>query len=166
MRGSSDLWLASVATLDNVVENPPGLQRLGSEESLGQYLSDIWERREFAVVVPANDLRAQNMDTALGQLWHILNPAALIAIYWLIFGVLLGVDGQPRWQLNDVGNTHAAKNLPKLFSHRTGGLHKCEIMCRGVPQIEVKAALQLQRRSGSELYLICRVDNDEEQSVR
>lgn len=75
-----------------MAENPSGLQKLGSEASLGQYLSEIWERREFAVVVPANDLRAQNMDTALGQLWHILNPAALIAIYWLIFGVLLGVD--------------------------------------------------------------------------
>ena len=36
------------------------------------------------------------MDTALGQLWHLLNPALLVGVYFLIFGVVLdtrrGVD--------------------------------------------------------------------------
>ena len=63
---------------------------------MGEYLRDVWRRREFAVVVPAQDLRAQNMDTALGQLWHLVNPALLVGVYFLIFGVLLdtrrGVD--------------------------------------------------------------------------
>ena len=54
-----------------------------------KYVAELWARREFAIVVPANDIRAQNMDTVLGQVWHILNPAALIAVYWLVFGVLL-----------------------------------------------------------------------------
>ena len=70
----------------------PSLQRLGAPETLRGYLAELWARREFAVVVPANDLRAQNMDTVLGQLWHILNPAALVAVYWLVFGVLLETD--------------------------------------------------------------------------
>ena len=69
---------------------------LTAAPSLGAYLRDVWRRREFAVVVPAQDLRAQNMDTALGQLWHLVNPALLVGVYFLIFGVLLdtrrGVD--------------------------------------------------------------------------
>lgn len=74
----------------------PTLHLLGVERSSSGYLRDLWERREFAVVVPANDIRAQNMDTLLGQMWHILNPAALVAVYWLVFDVLLktsrGID--------------------------------------------------------------------------
>lgn len=70
----------------------PNLQDLSTAQTLRGYLTELWERREFAVVVPANDLRAQNMDTALGQLWHVLNPAALVLVYWLVFGVLLSTD--------------------------------------------------------------------------
>ncbi len=60
------------------------------------YLREAWRRREFAIVVPAQDLRAQNMDTALGQLWHLVNPALLVGVYFLVFGVVIdtrrGVD--------------------------------------------------------------------------
>ncbi len=56
------------------------------------YMRDAWRRREFATVVPMQDLRAQNMDTVLGQVWHLLNPALLVAVYFLIFGVLLETD--------------------------------------------------------------------------
>ena len=47
-------------------------------------------------MVPAHDIRSQNMDTFLGQFWHIVNPALMVGVYFLIFGVLLdarrGVD--------------------------------------------------------------------------
>ena len=60
------------------------------------YLREVLRRREFAMVVPIQDLRAKNMDTVLGQLWHLINPALLVGIYYLIFGVVLetsrGVD--------------------------------------------------------------------------
>ncbi len=69
---------------------------LTAPPSVAAYLREVWDRREFALVVPAQDLRAQNMDTALGQLWHVVNPALLVGVYFLIFGVLLdtsrGVD--------------------------------------------------------------------------
>ena len=53
------------------------------------YLREAWRRREFAILVPAQDLRAQNMGTALGQLWHLVNPALLVGVYFLIFGVVI-----------------------------------------------------------------------------
>ena len=69
---------------------------LTSRPSPLDYLREAWRRREFAIVVPAQDLRAQNMDTALGQFWHLMNPALLVGVYFLIFGVVIdtsrGVD--------------------------------------------------------------------------
>ncbi len=69
---------------------------LTARPSVVAYVREAWNRREFALVVPAQDLRAQNMDTALGQLWHVVNPALLVGVYFLVFGVLLdtsrGVD--------------------------------------------------------------------------
>ena len=65
------------------------LMDLGAVPSSTAYLREAWRRREFAVVVPIQDLRAQNMDTAMGQLWHLLNPALLVGVYFFIFGVVL-----------------------------------------------------------------------------
>lgn len=69
---------------------------LSFRPSTTSYLREAWRRREFAIVMPAQDLRAQNMDTALGQLWHLMNPALLVGVYFLIFGVVIdtgrGVD--------------------------------------------------------------------------
>ena len=65
---------------------------LASGLSMTAYVRDLWERRHFAVVVPANDIRAQNMDTFFGQLWHLFNPALLITVYYVIFGVLLDAN--------------------------------------------------------------------------
>ena len=60
------------------------------------YLAEVWRRRDFAILVPVQDLRAQNMGSALGQLWHLLNPALMVAVYFLIFGLVIdtsrGVD--------------------------------------------------------------------------
>ena len=65
------------------------LYDLTQPPSSGAYLREAWRRREFAILVPAQDLRAQNMGTALGQLWHLVNPALLVGVYFLIFGVVI-----------------------------------------------------------------------------
>jgi len=59
------------------MSEPSGLHRLSDQQSLGNYLREAWERRAFAVVVPRQDIRAQNMDTVLGQFWHVVNPALM-----------------------------------------------------------------------------------------
>ena len=72
------------------------LHDLTQPPSSASYLREAWRRREFALLVPVQDLRAQNMGTALGQLWHLANPALLVGVYFLIFGVVIdtsrGVD--------------------------------------------------------------------------
>lgn len=61
-------------------------------ESLGRYLRDLWRWRNFILTVPLNDMRAQNQDTFFGQLWHLLNPLCLAGIYYVIFGLILGIS--------------------------------------------------------------------------
>lgn len=68
---------------------PPHLRRLGGTPSLRDYLASIWSRRYFAWSVARGEIRTQHLDTALGNLWHLINPLLLIGVYYLVFGVIL-----------------------------------------------------------------------------
>jgi len=70
---------------------PPGLVKLGAPPSLREYLSSIWARRELATSIPLGELKAQNQDTVLGGLWHLLNPLLLVLVYYVVFGLILRV---------------------------------------------------------------------------
>ena len=72
----------------------PELRRVGTSLPLRDYLRELWIRREFAITVPLGELRAQNQDTSLGQLWHLLNPLLLIGIYYFVFGVVLEIESR------------------------------------------------------------------------
>lgn len=71
------------------VDVPPGLKRVGVAPSLKEYFADLWAHRDFLVTVPLGELRAQNQNSALGNLWHLLNPLLLAGVYYLVFGVIL-----------------------------------------------------------------------------
>jgi teichoic acid transport system permease protein len=77
---------------DDVLARYPNLRRVGASLPLRDYLTEVWRRREFAITVPLGELKAQNQDTTLGQLWHLLNPLMLIGVYYFVFGVVLGVS--------------------------------------------------------------------------
>lgn len=62
------------------------------KERIGPYVKAVWERRSYVTYVAISELRAKQVNTVLGNLWHLLNPALTIAVYYLVFGVLLGVD--------------------------------------------------------------------------
>jgi teichoic acid transport system permease protein len=57
---------------------------------LRPYFRELWRRREFAVEMSRAGLRAQNANTALGQLWNILNPLLLGVVYWVLVTILRG----------------------------------------------------------------------------
>jgi teichoic acid transport system permease protein len=59
---------------------------------LRTYLRELSDRREYIFRVPLDDLRAENYDTVLGNIWHLLNPTLLVGVYYLVFGVILGTD--------------------------------------------------------------------------
>ena len=72
--------------------NLEGLFYPGFHGSFMSYISKLAERREFIIKVPKHELRSQQMGTLLGNVWHLLNPILSIAVYALIFGVILKVD--------------------------------------------------------------------------
>lgn len=64
-----------------------GLRQLGVRPPLSEYLRLLWARRDFVVALPVGQLRSRNANTVLGAFWHLLNPLALAAAYYLVFGV-------------------------------------------------------------------------------
>lgn len=71
---------------------PPTLHPVAGRPSLGRYLSELADRREFIRTMPRHDLHAQNMHTVLGNLWFLVDPILSTAVYYVIFGLLLDVD--------------------------------------------------------------------------
>lgn len=61
----------------------------GSFAPLHIYLQRIWERRGYLIYGARTELQSRNQNTVLGNLWHLLNPILGIAVYYLIFGLLL-----------------------------------------------------------------------------
>ncbi len=71
-----------------------GLTSINADVSTSQYLRQMWERREFAVEVPLEELRTQHKTTLIGNVWHLGNPILTIGVYYFVFGTLLG-GGRP-----------------------------------------------------------------------
>ncbi|MBC7372807.1 MAG: ABC transporter permease [Frankiales bacterium] len=53
-------------------------------------LSELRDSRELLVNLTMREVRSKYKRTALGQGWSLLNPLANLAIFTLVFGVLLG----------------------------------------------------------------------------
>lgn len=79
--------------MSSVSAPPSGLLPLGGRPRWRDYLRAIWARREFTYNLAAGQLRGQNLDTLLGNFWQLINPILLIGVYYLVFGVLFGLDG-------------------------------------------------------------------------
>ncbi|SVE17685.1 uncharacterized protein METZ01_LOCUS470539, partial [marine metagenome] len=66
-----------------------GLFPVGQSTPLGEYLRELWARRDYIVRVPLADLRSQNANTLLGGIWLVLNPLLQVGVYFLVFGVIM-----------------------------------------------------------------------------
>lgn len=72
--------------------NPSRLISINAMMSTREYLTAMWNRREFTLEVPLEQLRTAHRTTLLGNLWHIGNPLLFVAVYYLIFGVIFEVN--------------------------------------------------------------------------
>jgi teichoic acid transport system permease protein len=57
---------------------------------LGAYVRELWRRRQFALELARTNLRSQHFNTALGQLWLIVNPLLLTFIYFVLVDIVGG----------------------------------------------------------------------------
>jgi teichoic acid transport system permease protein len=64
---------------------------------LRPYLRTVWQRRHFAFELARSDLRARHFNTALGQLWLIVNPLFLALVYFLLVTIVRGGSRGPEF---------------------------------------------------------------------
>ncbi len=55
---------------------------------LKSYLRQLWRRRQFAFELARSDLRSKHFNTALGQIWLILNPLLLGLVYFALVQIV------------------------------------------------------------------------------
>jgi teichoic acid transport system permease protein len=64
---------------------------------LGPYFRDLWERRHLAYELARANLRSQNYNTALGQLWLVLNPLFLGLVLFALVTIVRGGSRGPEF---------------------------------------------------------------------
>lgn len=69
-----------------------GLTPIGQQPALRTYMASLWERRYFMITFARSRIAAENAESRLGQLWQVLNPLLNAAVYYLVFGVILGAN--------------------------------------------------------------------------
>jgi teichoic acid transport system permease protein len=84
---------------------------------MGHYLSLVWKRREFALELSRTTMRAKHFDTAFGQLWLLLNPLLLGAVYFLLVDLI----------------RHHPRPL-SFFAHLLGGLFLYQVLQTGATE--------------------------------
>lgn len=79
-----------------VLVNRTGLHPLSNRQTLGRYLRDLASRRTFIFADARSKSFRNGSGTFLGKLWIFFDPLLQVALYALVFGVILntsrGVD--------------------------------------------------------------------------
>ncbi|MGH4028547.1 ABC transporter permease [Actinomycetota bacterium Odt1-20B] len=70
-----------------------GLTVSGARPGLFEYVRQLWGRRHFILAFSQAKLTAQYSQAKLGQLWQVATPLLNAAVYFFIFGLLLGGRG-------------------------------------------------------------------------
>src|SRR6266536_1798768 len=69
-----------------------GLTQSAARPTLRQYLAEVWSRRQFIWAFASAKNLSLYTEAKLGQVWQVLTPLLNAGVYYLIFGVLLGIS--------------------------------------------------------------------------
>ncbi|MEV1026545.1 ABC transporter permease [Streptomyces sp. NPDC050264] len=69
-----------------------GLTVSGARPSLAAYVGQLWQRRHFITAFSTAKLTSQYSQAKLGQVWQVATPLLNAAVYYFIFGVLMGTS--------------------------------------------------------------------------
>ena len=64
---------------------------------LSRYWKSLWSRRTFISEYSRSELREQHFDSVFGQLWLVLNPLLLSAVYFLLIVIIRGSSDSVRY---------------------------------------------------------------------
>ncbi len=70
-----------------------GLTVSGARPSLPDYVRQLWDRRHFILTFSRAKLHAQYSQAKLGQVWQVATPLLNAAVFYFIFGLILGGRG-------------------------------------------------------------------------
>lgn len=68
-----------------------GLRDARETDRLSIYLHQLWQRRTYAWYVAKSEMRSRQINSVLGNLWHLINPMLQVGIFFLMFAVILDV---------------------------------------------------------------------------
>jgi ABC-2 type transport system permease protein len=57
---------------------------------LWERVTEIWRYRELLVAFSRTELKVKYKNSVLGFAWSMLNPALYLAVYWVVFDLILG----------------------------------------------------------------------------
>ena len=55
---------------------------------LGQRLKDLWTNRDLLALLTRSELKVKYKNSVLGYIWSMLNPALVLAIYFVVFKII------------------------------------------------------------------------------
>ena len=68
---------------------PPVLV-IAPDRSVAHRMRAVWRYRELLVGLVRKELKVKYKDSSLGFLWSMLNPAMYLAVFYVVFQVILG----------------------------------------------------------------------------
>jgi teichoic acid transport system permease protein len=69
-----------------------GLVNASKIPRLGEYIKSTWRRKDFIAELADARSTQQYSDSLLGRIWQLITPLLNAAIYFVIFGILLGTS--------------------------------------------------------------------------
>lgn len=70
-----------------------GLSPIGVRPPLDQYLQELWGRRHFIWMDSRHRLATKHARHRLGRIWLVLRPVLDAALYFVVFGLIIGARG-------------------------------------------------------------------------
>ena len=71
------------------MESDPTLKVIAADRSVLEHLRAIWQYRELLAGLIRKELKVKYQDSSLGFLWSMLNPAMYLAVFYIVFAVIL-----------------------------------------------------------------------------
>ena len=62
---------------------------------LGQRLKDLWRNRDLLILLTRTELKVKYKNSVLGYAWSMLNPALVLAIYYVVFKIIARTRAAP-----------------------------------------------------------------------
>src|SRR3546814_6690126 len=83
---------------------------IAPDRSVPRRLQAVWRYRELLVGLVRKELKVKYKDSSLGFFWSMLNPAMYLAVFYVVFQIILG-RGIPYFAIRSEEHTSELHSL-------------------------------------------------------